>query len=726
MKKNVIAIILSIVLSLGNMGAVPALAAESTGDGQTIVEVSDPEVLDETADDETGQEAQGDPVEAAEEKEDDSAASEDSAFEDTASEGTASGDVTSEDNMQEGEDDIKADPEDGNAEKGASSDESGVIEEDADSDDTAKENEEDASSEEVSADEEADDGDSLYENDILTDGESDEIAEEQDQEETAAEEQKEGVLINGESAKLDLDIGFGSPQNQLYGDLWFSYSDLLDKCQDVFYDDGFYRDSEYKGVITGGPEFKLTRYDGSALKEFSSADNSFVNVTKTYYLIVRYPVSSTVTIDSGSTIKVNGQAVKWSCSGGYLQFMLTAYQGRSQALELDNDDNGAVCAGDSFSLRTSEYNGEISAARTSNAAVLKMSYTSDQVNLVALKPGTASITVTGKNGLSCTLKFTVKSFITASSVTINSGSGKYISFVDEYDSDYDLDYDFRSAYDYTYTVSNSKVVSISKDDDSFKVVGKYPGTATITLKGKKNETSSVTVVVKPALASTTKTPKVIYGATSITNKTTPGAKVTAKIGKKTYKATAAANGKYTIKIPVVKIGTKIKMKFSSANTSLAKTVTVKKSASKIETTAWVYKDSSKVKGKTVKVHKGDYIKIKINGRTYKKKIKKNANSFKFSIKIKKPNKYGIRMTTELYNKFNQRLSIEKEYVYKSNYVYVGDSKATVKWLTGWNDPYKRNYYSTGEQWCYDWDGDGFSDAFLYFRNGKVSDWYTSE
>ena len=168
------------------------------------------------------------------------------------------------------------------------------------------------------------------------------------------------------------------------------------------------------------------------------------------------------------------------------------------------------------------------------------------------------------------------------------------------------------------------------------------------------------------------------------------------------------------------------MKFSSANTSLAKTVTVKKSASKIETTAWVYKDSSKVKGKTVKVHKGDYIKIKINGRTYKKKIKKNANSFKFSIKIKKPNKYGIRMTTELYNKFNQRLSIEKEYVYKSNYVYVGDSKATVKWLTGWNDPYKRNYYSTGEQWCYDWDGDGFSDAFLYFRNGKVSDWYTSE
>ena len=150
-------------------------------------------------------------------------------------------------------------------------------------------------------------------------------------------------------------------------------------------------------------------------------------------------------------------------------------------------------------------------------------------------------------------------------------------------------------------------------------------------------------------------------------------------------------------------------------------VTVKQGKSTIETAKWVYKNTKKVTVKATNVVKGDKIKLKIGKKTYTKKITKTAQKASVKFKIKKPGFYGKKYNLTLIRK-KKVVAKERDYVYLSNNVHVGDTKKKVKWLTSWNDPVKKNKTAYTEQWCYDWDEDGYHDAYLYFRKGRVTDW----
>lgn len=521
------------------------------------------------------------------------------------------------------------------------------------------------------------------------------------------------------SSPLYIDILFSEEFNNQYNsdDVWNGLWSLNRAVKKSYNDGMFYRNAPYNDLILGSPKLYIANEEDGNLKEIDN-DDGYVDVSKDYYLIAEYSLADGFIPSADSSITVDGESVNWSYHDNTLEFSFQITEGREQVLEFDCDSSIELFAGDTEIVDVFGPSGDyisdfiksvVSSDET--VAIASESYlTNRTLNLEALKPGKATITVTGENGSVGEFTVTVKSFLEKSSIVINSGSTVSIDAL--YESDVIID---------AVSSSNNNVVKAEANIDCVEIKGKYPGTAVITAE-HLNGISTVKVTVKPALNKTTTTPTVKYGSTSLTGKTTPGAKVLARIGKKYYKGTAASNGKYTIKIPIVKIGTKIYLKYTSAGTSLSKTIAVKKCSSKIETTYWTYKNSTKVRGRAKNVHKGDYIKVTVNGKTYKKKITKNANTLGFSINIKKPGKYGIRLTTSLYNKYNQYLASEKEYVYKGNTVYVGDTKSTVRWLTGWNDPVKKNYYTYEEQWCYDWSGDGIHDAYLYFRNNRVTGW----
>ena len=101
---------------------------------------------------------------------------------------------------------------------------------------------------------------------------------------------------------------------------------------------------------------------------------------------------------------------------------------------------------------------------------------------------------------------------------------------------------------------------------------------------------------------------------------------------------------------------------------------------------------------------------------------KTAATYKVKITINKPGFYGKKYKLSL-TRSGKTVASKSAYVYLSDTVYVGYTKKQVKWLTYWNSPDKKNTSAYSEQWCYDWDGDGLHDAYLYFNSkGKVTNW----
>lgn len=536
-----------------------------------------------------------------------------------------------------------------------------------------------------------------------------EASDEENNGDTATDSSESSFLLN-------IEISFSETFKNRYqdDDLWNFQSNLLNSAKYCYNDGKFYLNAEYNSVFRGSPQLTLANIVDGTIKEID-VNHDYVDVTKDYYLVAKYSLADGFIPSDDSSITVDGESVNWSCHDNILEFNFKIIEGREHIFELDCESDFEMYAGDFKLVWATDHSYSIQNAISSDETVASVDVeeNNNYLDVRALRPGKATITVTGKNGSVGMFMVTVKSFLERSSIVINSGSTAHVNVIDDWNLYITADY---------VSSSNEKVAYAESYDEYVEIKGKYPGTAVITVETYDGATSTVKVTVKPALNKTTTTPTVKYGSTSLTGKTTPGAKVVAKIGKKYYKATAASNGKYTIKIPIVKIGTKIYLKYTSAGTSLSKTIAVKKCSSKIETTYWTYQNSTRVRGRAKNVHIGDYIKVTVNGKTYKKKVTKNASTYGFSISIKKPGKYGIRLTTSLYNKYNQYLASEKDYVYKGNTVYVGDTKSTVRWLTGWNDPVKKNYYTYEEQWCYDWSGDGIHDAYLYFRNNKVTGW----
>ena len=173
----------------------------------------------------------------------------------------------------------------------------------------------------------------------------------------------------------------------------------------------------------------------------------------------------------------------------------------------------------------------------------------------------------------------------------------------------------------------------------------------------------------------------------------------------------------------MKVGTRLTLVYKLQGSSISKVVTIGKGKSTVYTPYYTYMYTTQVPVEVVNVHSGDQIKIAFDGKVYTRTFSGSYNKITVKVDIKKPNKYGIKMAVKLKNKFGQDLAIYYDYIYISNVVHVGDTKAKVRWLADWNDPVGKEYTAYGETWEYDWDGDDYTDAYLYFdADGKVTDW----
>ena len=199
---------------------------------------------------------------------------------------------------------------------------------------------------------------------------------------------------------------------------------------------------------------------------------------------------------------------------------------------------------------------------------------------------------------------------------------------------------------------------------------------------------------------------------------------------------------FKIKIPRYKIGTKIQI-FASAyfplesyseyakemgwnhpqNVSDKATIKIKNIDSELRwfNYSWVKAKTRKIKVTWDNIQKTDVIKIKIGKKVYSKKVKNNKTVQYVNIKLSKA---GTKLTIWIENKFKQRRSDKyTDVVYSNTGLKVGMTKAQARLVAGWRYPDDKNYYTYDEQWCYDDDGDGIHDSYLYFNNkGRLTGW----
>lgn len=347
-------------------------------------------------------------------------------------------------------------------------------------------------------------------------------------------------------------------------------------------------------------------------------------------------------------------------------------------------------------------------------------YDESILGIQGLYPGKTTVIVYGRNGSSCNLSVTVTppAFklsastlkVTSPKNTVVTSSGSCIKSVKS---------------------SDTSVLTVKKTaKNKLQITPVKAGKATVTVTNYYGTKKTITVTVdktyfKALLTSKTTVNKLNYAVRNITGKSAPGATVSTVIGKHTYTAKVNAKGTYSLRIPIRKVGESIKLTFKLKGQSITKTVKVQRGNSKVWLPNWTYKNTTKVLVKATTVHKGDKIKLVVGKKTYYYNITKDASSLSVTMKINKPNTYGIKMRVYLMNKYNQSLAYEDDYVYHSRTVHLNDSKAKVKWIVDWNDPVEIDTYSSGEFWYYDWQGDdGIYDAYLYFnKSGKVRDWW---
>lgn len=140
----------------------------------------------------------------------------------------------------------------------------------------------------------------------------------------------------------------------------------------------------------------------------------------------------------------------------------------------------------------------------------------------------------------------------------------------------------------------------------------------------------------------------------------------------------------------------------------------------------VYKNSKSITVWLKNPLKGAVIKVKVGGKTFKKKIKNNSKKQKVKIKLKK-SWYGKKITIKLYYK-GKLVGKDRSYNAYDNPPYntvlygknikKGMTKKMVRNLYYWGPPDEIESYSSGlTYWYYDHE-------YAVFKNGKVKSWWT--
>lgn len=211
-------------------------------------------------------------------------------------------------------------------------------------------------------------------------------------------------------------------------------------------------------------------------------------------------------------------------------------------------------------------------------------------------------------------------------------------------------------------------------------------------------------------------------AVKLTGSTAAKSTVIIKYKGKTKKVKSNASGKFSVKTGRLKAGTKIKISVTTPEKfTNSRTFKIKQAKGSVSLPKYTLRYTKKVSFTAKKVKKGDYLTLKVGKRSYRYKFRADAKTKKGTIRIKAPST-GSRITATLYDKFGGKKASCKDRVYYDNGVRVGMTSKQVR-ATTLGSPDKINSYSYGDdQWCYDTDGDGIYDFFVYVDGGKVTAW----
>ena len=146
-----------------------------------------------------------------------------------------------------------------------------------------------------------------------------------------------------------------------------------------------------------------------------------------------------------------------------------------------------------------------------------------------------------------------------------------------------------------------------------------------------------------------------YGDTKLTGKAYSGTVVKVTIGGlKTFTVKAGKNGTFTVKgISKAKAGAKITAIFQYKNQKCKKTARILRGSTVSNNE--VVKGTKKVSFTATNIHKGDYVLLTLDGKTYRKKFTKKQASKTFKIKLKKAAKSGRLYTVTYYNAAGQKM-----------------------------------------------------------------------
>lgn len=410
--------------------------------------------------------------------------------------------------------------------------------------------------------------------------------------------------------------------------------------------------------------------------------------------------------------------------------------------------------------------GEAISARSSNefVAIAEVGYyfsNPQSITVYLRQPGTATITLTSKDGEKAYISVSVNAQLSLSSqkITFNKYEDPeyadypypYIMSTPRNEYEEDLYYNnedvspigdiINEAYSKNKNVvkliaekseyeqwDGGEGYTIVERIDAWKVIPVGCGTTTIVCKDPLGQSKEITVTVtasymKQWIYDVTTVGTARYGNAQVTGKTLPGASVKMSIAGKTYTAKLDKKGKFKVTLPVRKIGSKVKytIKYKGG------TLVVNRKMAKPTTNAYsiqdITKKSKKIWVRVLNVHKGDIIKVKIGNKTYKYKVKKNAKNLKHTFKIKK-SKAGKKITLTVYNKYNQRLDGNSSIVYYALNIKKNMTKKQCKLVPGWEHPDEVYVNGKWTTWWYDDDGDGYAiDSYLQFKKGKLKGWH---
>ena len=426
-----------------------------------------------------------------------------------------------------------------------------------------------------------------------------------------------------------------------YGDDWyFTINDHKVTSYEIPYSQKDDTIELYLKNTTDDDEIVDAYIDGDAIsikKYFSYKEVDFEwnkPGKSTIYIVVRDKNDNSVTVTK--QFEVTCKAASWSLS----KTSLTLTKNDQETTiyingELDGYDIDRVVSSNTSVVSTYlwSYGGEIDITRNG--------------------PGTATVTVYADDGSkrTCKVNCPLSPFkLAKTSVAYTKGNGDCTQYVGLHSSS--TDSTIKSA-----SSSNSKVAKASVKYGEVEIVANKAGSCVVTAKDNRGRTAKINVRVDKAWVSANLKKVswclIPYSSKKVYLESKPGAKVTFRIKGKKYTRTIGKKGYVYVNLKKhYKLNTKFHVTFKRNGGTAKWTGKVYSN-----TNLWfrIYRYEKKCEVEVYNVTKGDVVTLKAGGKTYKKKIKRDAKKKTFVFKLKKygGDIYHVKFTIK--NKYKQKL-----------------------------------------------------------------------